>query len=53
MMGNKRARTGMPVRDNRIYGISIYRDGFPVTTLPFHYRRRMRSGEVYTGPANH
>lgn len=49
---NRRARTGKVVRDNTIYGVSIYRDGRGVATLPMWYRRRTVHG-VITGPANY
>lgn len=48
---NRRARTGRPIRDNSIFGISLYRDGFGVATLPYWYRRHVM-GAIITGPAN-
>lgn len=47
---NRRARTGTPIRDNRIYGVHVYRNGYPVATLPMWYRRHFK-GSVVTGPA--
>lgn len=49
---NRRAITGKVVRDNSIYGVSLFKDGRGVATFPFHYRRRFTTGQVYTGPAN-
>lgn len=48
---NRRARTGRVIRSNSIYGISVYRDGRGVATLPMWYQRRTTLG-VVTGPAN-
>lgn len=45
---NRRARTAV-VPDNRIFGISILRNGYPQGTVSAFYRRKLAEGGTYTG----
>jgi hypothetical protein len=51
---NRRATTnGQPIKDNRIYEITIMRDGYRVgRSAALYYRRRLQDGTVYTGLAD-
>ncbi len=48
---NRRANTsGLIVRDNRIFGITLYVEGCIKKISPFHFARHMHDGTIYTGP---
>lgn len=47
---NRRARTEV-IRNNRIFGISILKNGYPQGTVSAYYARKLAKGGTYTGYA--